>query len=215
MTELRLEQRPQGLGDLPGEPGVSPPAQEVVEGEVGEAEGAVDLGLGGLVVFFFFFGEDRKKEEVERLSTQQKEVPRFPILRLRCPFSKERFPLDVPCEAPESPSHWRAAAASLLGQASPPKTMMRSPMMKHQKSALASPEARPRPCCFGPNPLLERGAGLPPLSEAAAGEQRAPSAAGTGASLVRLALSLKSSGGGHKKRKKASEERNSLSPCAL
>ena len=144
------------------------------------------------------------KEEVERLSTQQKEVPRFPILRLRCPFSKERFPLDGPCEAPESPSHWRAAAASLLGQASPPKTMMRSPMMKHQKSALASPEARPRPCCFGPNPLLERGAGLPPLSEAAAGEQRAPSAAGTGASLVRLALSLslKSSGGGHKKGKR-------------
>jgi hypothetical protein len=32
---------------------------------------------------------------------------------------------------------------------------------------------------------------------------------------VRLALSLKSSGGGHKKRKKASEERISLSPCAL
>ena len=46
--KLRLEHRPQGLADLGREPGVPPPAQDVVEGEEAEAEGAVDLGLGGL-----------------------------------------------------------------------------------------------------------------------------------------------------------------------
>lgn len=48
VRKLRLEQRPQALGDLEGEPGVPPPAQEVVQDEEGEADGAVDLGLGRL-----------------------------------------------------------------------------------------------------------------------------------------------------------------------